>query len=209
MVATTESVTEEERGVSNRGVPRHRVIGKVIPGPTIEGTPRPDAGRRKREQRLTPPPLVQAEPYTSPPLVQAEPPYMSPPLGGTKPFDPLPWPMLDLLDNDQRAIANRTKALTRSAKKSSGGRQSAAGANLRSGTSSARLLEATLGPTSEIIAADPKNAGEFANPSLTREQRQFLVPEALPKTSSVAIFLLATNRRQLPEISRLGMEQPI
>ena len=36
MASTTD--TEEERGVRNRGLPKHRVIGKVIPGPTIEGS---------------------------------------------------------------------------------------------------------------------------------------------------------------------------
>jgi hypothetical protein len=112
----------------------HRVIGEVIPGPAVEGTPGRDAGGTRREPQLTRPPLARAEPpYSLPPLVQAgrpfrppplvpaEPPYTPPPLIQAKPpFDLLPWPHGNRDDDDQRGIANKLGAPTRSAKKNSG-----------------------------------------------------------------------------------------
>jgi len=82
----------------------HRVIGEVIPGATVEGTPTQDADRRGREPRLSPPPLVKAEPPFEPP------------------FEPLPWPYSKRIDDGERGIALSTKALTKSAEDKAGGR---------------------------------------------------------------------------------------
>jgi hypothetical protein len=121
MASTPESTVEGSRGVENRGLPQN---DRTIPGPTIEGSPRPYAGTRGPEPAYSPPPLVQAEPaYSPPPLVQAEPAYSPPPLVQAEPpFEPLPWPYPKRIDDDERGIAPDTRALTRSTEKKRQGR---------------------------------------------------------------------------------------
>ena len=97
-----------------------RVMGEVIPGPTVEGTPQTTRGT-ERGTRLTPPPLVQAEPpYSPPPLIQAEPPYSPPPLIQAEPPPPdrifmVPLPESTRIDDDHRGLKRDSRALNRRA----------------------------------------------------------------------------------------------
>jgi hypothetical protein len=146
----------------------HRVIGQVIPGPTVEGTPPRDAERIRREAQPTRPPPVQAEPlYSAPPLVQAEGPFT--------PFNPLPWPYSKSIDDNQRGIANKIGPPTRSKKKSTGGRSvsrsavSSPSAGTWGGPSISEQLQDL------IIPPDPKRYGKLADPDISRELRQMLL----------------------------------
>jgi hypothetical protein len=165
---------------------------------------------------VSPPPLVQAEPpYSPPPLVQAEPPYSQPPLIQAEPPPRLflvPWPQSNRINDDERGIANETRALTRSAKKNTGQRLWPEGANLSSGGWSARLLEAP----SEIVAPDPKSAGEFANPDIPQELRQaglakirpdfgFWLERTLAPLVSNFLLNLGLKRNDRSELIAAGM----
>jgi hypothetical protein len=134
----------------------------LIPVPGVSARTEPARTDPKTDYaRLTRPPLVQAEPpYSPPPLVQAEP-----------PFDPLPWP-LGPVDDDQKGIKNKLRPPKR-AKRTAGGR----GASLSTGTWNARLRD----PDYDYrFAADPKDAGIFADPALSVDERENRLKRAEP-----------------------------
>ena len=109
----------------------HHLVGEDMPDSSSEGTPTREARGTERGARLTPPPLVQAEPpYSPPPLVQAERPYSAPPLlQAAANYSPpplieaeparyriflAPWPRSNSIDDDERGIKAHSRTLNRS-----------------------------------------------------------------------------------------------
>jgi hypothetical protein len=170
----------------------HRVIGEVTPGQAVQATPAqalPSLGQAERP--LAPEPL-----YSPPPLVQAEP-----------PFDPLPSPKGNPPDDDKRGTKNKL----------AGSRSKAmAPPRVHIETWMGRLLDP---PDEEVTAADPKEAGEFANPDIPREARERLLGAAFPDvgywlqfelTRTVSNFLinLKTKLNTVSELAAAGIITP-
>lgn len=173
-----------------------RYLGEVPAERPAERTPR-DLGSRGTEPSLSPPPLVQAEPPLSPPpLVQTEP-----------PFAPLPWPKGNRPDEDQRGTKNKLAG---------SGFKAKAPSRVHIETWTARLLDP---PDEDVIAADPKDAGDFANPDIPREMREKLLGAAFPffgrwlmfeLTPTVSNFLinLHTKLNDVSELTSAGIIPP-
>lgn len=120
-----------------------------------------------------------ATPYSPPPSIQAE----------------LPWPRSDRINDDDRGIGSGARALTRSSKRNASQTQAPEGANIRSGKWKARLLarsEEESAPE-EIVAADPKSVGFFADPHISREVREAGVAMNFPNFARWLQFTLTRD----------------